>query len=358
MSKTSQFTDAPRYSRQWWLDSAKIAFWVVIVTVLVWIYADMEFTQTTDVAMVIRLSTAGSANTVLTSERTTEVTFRLSGSRSDLDRFAKKFRGQVVDLDLSTLPDFDTGLKNGIPSVLALESFVEVQEWGLRVRSGSPAIISDIKVEKLEPRELPIEFIFTGAELAETPKATVEVRAPASRWPDILRDRNAKIRTKEKDLSALPAGKEQKVTFELIPALGAESVKLKTDTVTVNLQVVRKTASATETISITVRIVTPAEWTETGVWAKYKLVRRDPIEWRTEITVTGPRKDIDILKTDKTKTVDAYIVLTDSDTEPIESWSSRKVTLRFPPGLQIQLASGQVEPTVQFRLEKRDTTTP
>ncbi|MDP6046712.1 MAG: hypothetical protein QGG25_13980, partial [Phycisphaerae bacterium] len=106
------------------------------------------------------------------------------------------------------------------------------------------------------------------------------------------------------------------------------------------------------------RIVTPAEWSEEGVWAEYKLVRKDRIEWRTKITVTGPRKDIDILKTDKTKTVDAYIVLTDSDTEPIDSWSSRKVTLRFPPGLQIQLASGQTEPTVQFRLEKRATTTP
>nr|MBC8373494.1 hypothetical protein [Planctomycetota bacterium] len=166
------------------------------------------------------------------------------------------------------------------------------------------------------------------------------------------------IRTIEKDLSDLPEGKVQKVKFQLIPALGAESVKLKTDAVTVSLQVVRRMAAATEIIPITVKIITPAEWIETGLWAQYKLVRRDRIEWSTKITVTGPRKDIDILKGDKTKTVDAYIVLTDSDKEPIDSWSARKVTLRFPPGLQIQLASGQVEPTVQFRLEKRVTTTP
>ena len=357
MSKTLQSTDAPRYSRQWWLDSAKIAFWVMIVTVLVWVYADMEFTKTDGVAMTIRLNTAGSTNIVVTSRLTADVTFQLRGSRSDLDRFAKKFRGQTVDFDLSTLPDFHAGLKQGIPSVLVLESLTELKEWGLRVVSGSPAIISGINIEKLEPRELSVEFIFKGAELAETPEDTVKVLAPGSFWRS-LATRNPRIRTVEKDLTNLPAGEEQKVRFQLIPTLAGKSVKLKNDAVTVNLQVVRKTTAANETIPITVKIITPAEWTETGVWTQYKLVRRDRIEWSSEITVTGPRKDIDILKTDKTKNVDAYIVLTDSDKEPIESWSSRKVTLRFPPGLQIQLASGQVEPTVQFRLEKRDTTTP
>ena len=354
MSKTLQSAQAPRFTRQWWLDSAQTTFWVIIVTVLIWIYADMEFTQNADVSMTIRLNTAGSPDTVVTSERTTEVTFKLRGSRNDLDRFAEKFRGMNVDFDLSTQPDFRPGPMQAIPSVLALESVTDVRKSGLSVKSSSPATIGGINIEKLQPRELPVEFIFKGAELAESPKAAVEVSAAASRWPDILRSTpNPKIRTVEKDLTNLPAGEDQKVKFQLISTIGAESVKLKSDTVTVNLQVVRKTAAATETIPITVRIVTPAEWPETGVWAEYKLVRRDRIEWLTKITVTGPRKDIDILKTDKTKTVDAYIILTDSDTAAIDSWSSRKVTLRFPPGLQIQLAPGHLEPTVQFRLEKR-----
>jgi hypothetical protein len=330
---------------------------VIVVTVLVWIYADMEFTQTADVAMRIHLNTSGSTDSVITSELTTEVVFKLRGSRTDLDRFAKKFRGSIVNFDLSTIDRFRAGLGQAVPSVLALESLTNVQEWGLSVKSSMPDTISDINIEKLQPRELPIEFIFKGAELSDAPIATVKVWAPASRWSNITAP-NPRIRTIEKDLTDLPAGEEQKVTFQLISAIGAQSVKLENDAVTVNLQVLRRTTAATEIIPISVRIVTPAEWIETGVWGQYKLVRKAPIEWLTKITVTGPRKDIDILKTDKTKTIDAYIVLTDSDTEPIASWSSRKVILRFPPGLQIQLASGQVEPTVQFRLEKRVTTTP
>jgi hypothetical protein len=257
--------------------------------------------------------------------------------------------------DLSTVEGFGPDLE-AIPSALVLKSVPEINELGLRVVSGNPATIKDIHIETLESRELPIEFVFKGAELAETPKDVVKVRAPASVWSRM--GPNPTIRTIEKDLTDLPAGQDQKVTFQLIPTIGSEAMILGTDQATVNLQVVRRATAATETISVTVRIVTPAEWSEEGVWAEYKLVRKDRIEWRTKITVTGPRKDIDILKTDKTKTVDAYIVLTDSDTEPIDSWSSRKVTLRFPPGLQIQLASGQTEPTVQFRLEKRATTTP
>ena len=357
MSKKPQSTDAPRYSPQWWLDSAKVAFWVMIVTVLIWIYADMEFTQTDEVSMMIRLNTDGARapETVVTSKRTAEVVFKLRGSRRDIDRFADKFRGIVVDFDLSTLPGFHAGPAQAIPSVLALESVAEVEDWGLRVVSSSPTTINDINVEELESREIPVEFVFKGAELADTPEDAVTVSLPASRWTGLT---NPKIRTVEKDLANLPAGEEQKVRFQLIATIGAMPVKLDADAVNVTLQVLRKTTAATERVPITVKIVTPPEWTEEGVWAKYKLVRKDSIEWLTEVTVTGPRKDIDILKTDKTKTVDAYIILTDSDTEPISSWSTRKVTLRFPPGLQIQLASGQVEPTVQFRLEKRETAAP
>ena len=340
------------------MDSARISIWVIVVTVLVWIYADMEFTQTADVAMRIHLNTDGSTDTVITSEPKTEVVFKLRGSRTDLDRFAKKFRGSIVNFDLSTIDRFRAGLGQAVPSVLALESLTNVQEWGLSVKSSMPDTISDINIEKLQLRELPVEFIFKGAELSDAPIATVKVWAPASRWSNILTAPNPRIRTIEKDLTDLPAGEDQKVTFQLISAIGAQSVKLENDAVTVNLQVLRRTTAATEIIPISVRIVTPAEWIETGVWDQYKLVRKSPIEWLTKITVTGPRKDIDILKTDKTKNIDAYIVLTDSDTEPIASWSSRKVTLRCPPGLQIQLASGQVEPTVDFRLEKRVTTTP
>jgi len=358
MSKAFESSAAPRFTRQWWLESAKTGFWVVVVTILIWIYADMEFTQNSEVMLVIRLNTNGSSEFVLVSEPTTEVTYELRGSRTDLDRFAKKFRGSELDYDLSTRSDFQAGADQSIPSVSVLEGLPEVRQWGLRVVSGDPATIGDINVEKLESRELQIEFVFKGAELADgfQPEAAVEVMAPSSHWSDI--PAGAKIRTVEKDLTGQPAGKELDVRFQLIPAVGARAVRLKQDSVTVTLKVERRTAPATDTITIPVRISAPAKWAETGVWDEYKLVRKDKIQWSAKITVTGPRKDIDILKTDETKTVDAYITLTDSDTEPIESWLVRKVTLRFPPGLQVQLAPGQVEPTVQFRLEKRTPVIP
>ena len=357
MSKARQVTDALRFSPQWWINSARTSLWVVIVTVLIWVYADMEFTQTKDVAMTIRLNTDGAKDAVLTSDDATrKVTFQLRGSRSDLDKFAEKYRGKVIDFNLSTRPGFRPGPDQEINSVLVLNTVSEVEELGLSVISGRPAKIGHINIEKIELRKLPVEFVYKGVELSRAPVAEVEVKAPQSRWNVI--PAKSKIRTIEKDLADLPIGQERKVKFQLISAVGAEPVSLDKAEVTVSVKVVRRTAFATEPVAISVRIVTPAEWPEEDFWAKYKLVRKDRIEWRTKITVTGPRKQIDLLGTDKTKTVDAYIVLTDSDAQPIASWSSRKVTLRFPPGLQVQLASGQTEPSVQFRLEKRATTNP
>ncbi|MCP4375063.1 MAG: hypothetical protein GY794_02615, partial [bacterium] len=277
MSKKPQSATVSRFSREWWIDSARIGFWVTIVTVLVWIYADMEHTRTADVTIKIRLNTAGAPDTVVTSKRSvTEVLFRIRGSRSDIERFRRKFSGDgnIVDFDLSTLTDFKTGLRKGIRADLALELATEVQSLGLKIVSSTPTIISDFKIEKLQSRQLPVEFVFKGAELAETPSATVDVLAPESFWANA--GPKATIRTIEKDLSGLAAGKLQKVQFQLIPTLNTKTVKLTSDTVTVNLKVVRRTALASESIPITVRIVTPAEWTETGVWAQFKLVRRDP----------------------------------------------------------------------------------
>jgi len=356
MSPKLESTQSPRFSRQWWLESAKAGFWVVVATILIWIYADGEFTETDEVMLVIHLNTKGSLDKVLISEPTIEVTYKLRGSRTDLDRFAKKFRGSVLHFDLSLLPGFRAGSGQAIPSASVLGSVPEVRQWGLVVRSGSPATIRDINIEKLEVRKLEVEFVFKGAELADgfQPKASVEVMAPSSHWSNI--PPGAKIRTVEKVLTDLPVGEELDVRFQLIPVIGTRVVKIKDNTdktVTVRVKIERRVARATENIKINVRIVTPAEWAESDMWSQFKLDRKDSFEWSPTIKVTGPQTDIGKLK-GNTKAIDAYIILNDSDKTPSETFPPRDVIIRFPPGLDIQLAPGQVVPRVRLRLVRRD----
>jgi len=356
MSKAFESAVAPRFSRQWWCESAKTGFWVVVVTILIWIYADMEFTRTREVTLVIRLNTKGSSDTVLVSKPTKKITYELRGSGTNLDRFAKKYRGSELHFDLSTLPDFSTETMKAVPSVSVLEAMPEVRQSGLKVVSGNPVTISGIKLEKLEARKLEVEFIFKGAELADgfQPKATVEGEAPPSHWADI--PPGAKIRTVEKNLSDLPVGEEQDVKFRLITAIGAHVVRIKDNTdrtVTVRVKIERRVAPATATIKINVRISTPAKWAEGDMWNQFKLEKKDSFEWSPRIKVTGPRKHIEKLK-GRTKDIHAYIILKESDKEPRVTSTTADVIIQFPPKLDIQLAPGQAVPTVRFRLVPRN----
>ena len=151
----------------------------------------------------------------------------------------------------------------------------------------------------------------------------------------------------DKDLRDLTAGQTRTVDFELVPAIVGVPVELDKASISVEIQVLRRTVS--KTISISVRLLAPPTWVENGVWKEYQFKRKDPLEWLREITVQGPREDLDKLDP---KNVDAYVVLVEGDKKPV-SWSQRKVIVRFPPELRIRLAPDQPELTVWFRLEKR-----
>ena len=38
-------SESQRFSRPWWTEGFKTLLWVAVVTVLIWVYADMRFTD-------------------------------------------------------------------------------------------------------------------------------------------------------------------------------------------------------------------------------------------------------------------------------------------------------------------------
>jgi len=354
MSKSfTSSTEAARFSRQWWGDTVRVAFWVLIVTVLIWIYADMEFTQTEQVRMTVRLTVGKSTDMALVSRSDVPVVFTLRGRGTSLKRFASKYNRTVRAFDLSK--SYRPGADQTVATAEVLAGFDELRELGLTVRSAVPKAITGVYIDTVEPHEVPVEFRYTGAQLVKEPAADVLVRVASTRWKTILEKTGPKeprIRTAVRNFKDLAPGDKRTVAFELLNSIAGIPVRLDTAEVFADIEVRRLTAS--KKIAISVRVVVPVSWTENGVWKEYQLKRKDPLQWRRDITVVGPREHIDKLKP---VDVDAYIVLVEDDKKPV-SWSTRKVVLRFPPDLQIGLAEGQDEPTVQFRLEKRTVATP
>ncbi len=358
MSKQIFYTSEPkRFSRRWWAEQGRVLLWVAIITLLVWVYADMEMEEPRDFNAALELNTAGSANVMLISDPSRAISFRLRGNRSNLDRFARMLseRGGTIEYDISQ--SYGPGEHEVITrDVLLLVP--KITQMGLTVVSASPRTIS-VELDHQLRKEVAVELDYKGATLAEKPKITpsrVEIIVAKSRWRQIQnqlpQDTAPVLRTRTVDLSTIAPNGAAEVTAEIIPSIKNVPVDPQTDTVTATVRVSQPTD--TLTVTVTVGVVSPPTWSETGgTWDEYILKRKDPHQWRKEITISGPRTDLVRLSPEDVR---AYITLTENDKKPLASWLSRKVNIRLPEGLNLKVLSEA--PTVNFRLEKRQPDTP
>ena len=62
MTKTRLYSPAPtRFSLGWWLDTLRSVFFTALIAMLIWVYADMEFTEDRDFEATVIFTTKASA---------------------------------------------------------------------------------------------------------------------------------------------------------------------------------------------------------------------------------------------------------------------------------------------------------
>ena len=337
--------ETKRLSLAWWFGRGRNIFWVSVIAILIWVYADLEVSENRQFTLTLRLSTMTQMK--LLSESEISVEFTAKASRRTLAQFEQwlKEHDDIIELDLS---DYEPGRHNERTDKL-LNSAPDISNWGLTVqRTVTPEEIP-IWLDSVDTRELPVELDAVGGVIDDQviDPQVVTVTAAASAWLEIDQAHiPAVIRTERQDLSQIPAGQSKTLTARLIPALDGHRVSLDPQTVSVTLTVSQRTD--TRTIPVDIGVETPVDWAAGAVWEEYKFVPKDPLDWRVEIVVTGAKKDLDQLQGED---VEAFIELTDDDKRPVESWLDREVQIRFPPGMQLQLVGDP--PTVQFKLEQR-----
>jgi len=346
MARTKDYApEVKRLSFAWWFGRGRNIFWVSVIAILIWVYADLEVSENRQFNVTLRLSTT--THMKLLSESDIPVEFTAKASRRTLARFEQwlKEHNDVIEFDLS---DYEPG-EYKEPADKLLNRAPDIRDWGLTVqRTVMPPVIP-ILLDSIATREVPVELDASGGVIDDQSinPQSVTVTAAASVWEKIDQGEIVPvIRTERQDLSQVPAGQSKTLTARLIPALDGYTVSLDPQTVSVTLTVSQRTDS--RTISVDVGVVSPADWPADAVWADYRFVPKDPLDWRVEIAVTGAKKDLDQLQGED---VAAFIELTDDDKRPVESWLERAVQVRFPPGMQLQLVGEP--PTVQFKLEQR-----
>jgi hypothetical protein len=347
MSPRSRYTFEPeRFSRDWWLRRVRNALWVALISLLVWIYADLEFTDEMELRATIRLVTNPAGRLILRSTDRVEVSFTVQGRRGSLERLEQQLRvpGATVDYEVHEGEgELDTrDLLNRAP---------RIYEEGLTVLSARPATIR-VNLDRLvDLPGVPVALDYTGAIPTGQPKiepAQVRVEVASADLPALKALPSLRIKTAPVDLKKVKSG--EPFTANLSTRIGEVDVRPHPSTVGVTVEIGQLTE--TEEVTVGVQVVVPPEWIDDGTWRQYTLTRRDRHEWRVQIQVLGPRRDLDQLKA---ATILAYIVLTDDDKKPV-SWLTREVQVRLPQGLDVKLVAPP--PPVHFKLEKLPATPP
>lgn len=347
MSRTLLRQSDASPSRQW-MRWGRNLLWVVIVTVMIWVYADMEFTRERQFAVTVRLLTDDPDLTLL-SDREVEIAFAVEGSMSSLETFDR--RPKVIEYDVSRYGAGDA--PTPVPTREILLASAGITQAGLTLVSTRPSTIN-VRLDVIRTETLDVRFDYTGATLAGPPvisPSEVPVRVAESRWRDILDgDPSPTIATETVNLRNVP-DTSKPITAELNPVVEGVRVEPAVETVSVRVEVAELTA--TRTIPVTVRVLAPSAWASDGTWREFTLERKDPLEWRKQLLISGPRQEVERLEPEQ---VEAYVELTENDKSRTTSWWEGEVKVRFPVDRSIELA-GEA-PTVEYRLVRREATTP
>ncbi len=346
--------DARRFSRTWWLRGLDTLLWVSVITILIWLYADIEFTASKEVNLTLQLVTEPGSQITLTSpaEHTMQVTLR--GTQNALDRFEREISGARV-LPCDVTGQFDPNQPE--PKTISAEDLLNIAstlgERGIDVASARPATVRLAFQQLYKLPDVPVELVSTGAELLAQPamvKVDVLVSAEAR---EKFAGKAFTLQTRSIDLSGLVPGKEHTIQPEILKTVTVDGETFAVEPALKTATFVVKVKSRTETreLAIPVQILTPSGWamqTALGgerTWGEYVLVLASSADWKLKLSLRGSPKDF------ASATVRAMVVLGEEDKKPTDSWLERDVVVLLPPGSSLELVGPA--PKVKFRLEKR-----
>ncbi|MCD4823130.1 MAG: hypothetical protein K8S55_00855 [Phycisphaerae bacterium] len=345
-----------RFSRSWWLGKMQNILWVLLATLLIWVYADVEFTDDAKFSATLVLKTGESQKVMLLSPAEHQLQFELSGSQTSLEQFRRKLiaDGAILTYDVSGEYQPGEGGAKSVPAADLLNRAAKLMGLGITVKNVTPEVIT-MHLEGLRKiSDVPVELVATGAELVSPPPPQkVDILVPASEYEKILA-LPPKLKTQSIDLSEYVPGKKELVKADIIRTIeiGGEKFSIEPVPASVTFTVQIKSRTTVEEISVTVKILTPAAWAQAGdtTWTQYELLRQAPADWRPKLQIVGAKKDL------QPENIRAYITLSDDDKQPVESWLEREVVVSFPPEMNLKLQGSA--PKVKFKLQKRNPAAP
>jgi hypothetical protein len=338
----------PRYSLGWWLAGGRNFFWLAVVTLMIWVYADLEISEPREFTATLRLVINGEeVTTALIGARDTTVTFEATGRRGDLTRFERWLadNGRRITIDITEYQPGDYVR----PTAQLLNANVDISRHGLDVLAVTPNEI-EFRVDALETRALAIRFDSIGGSVREGQTAcdpgTVDVTAPTSVWEAITKtDPEPVIMTEKVELAGL--NRRNTRTVDLVAAIDGIPVMLSLREVTVSFYVERSEVEDTRTVEVSIRI--PHEWWTDGTLDNYALEVDGETPWERRIQIAAPTdRELQALADSQ---IEAYISLSNEDKSESDAYRQRRIKVYIPPESGVRLS--EEPPIMRFRLIRR-----
>jgi hypothetical protein len=328
---------------------------VTFITLLIWIWADLERTKKEDVTVTVKVVSpqGGALRVIRPGTKGIPVQFVARGSQARLDEFRRRLRedqdsGKEVACVVQANAD-QTG-PYALDTLDVLNKWDRLREAGLSAEDPVKAAI-DVEVDRWEQVEAAVRLRTTDDDALEgkpalTPK-TVALLVPSSELAKLGPE--PVIDTVEQSLEGLDPGQDIVRTVQLAPTIGGVEVRPANPApVTATFRVKERTKS--DQLVVSVRIEMAPEIWDLIVKDGWTL-KRDPARmdaWQLQLTIKGPRLAVEKV-TAQPDGVHAFVEVKRSDLEPVATYPQHPVTVILPPGVQMVAPTN---PSVAFRFER------
>jgi len=336
------------------LDKLKALPLTVILTVLIWMYAEAQFTATEDnLPLTIHVVAIANDQSIRMLEpQGGQFHLRVEGPQSRVERF-RQLALHVADarpdemgaLDFAPPEKLQLGRDNWIDSTVALNSLPYFRRNGLTVTAATP---SRLRLEADPLMQLRKPILFRGNVPVKITPDMADLSLPQSLYDTVGEGHITVYARPLRDLDALPRGTPQTIPAQLLveyPAAPDERVVVNPQQVSVTVTLPVQNSHAVTVPNVPVYVSGPAE-----------LLARFDAQIRPQsvpITVAGSEKLLEPIqaalgqggRTEGDTKIRAYVDLEPGD-KASDTFTPRTLRYVYPPGLEIQKSPDHVD----FRL--------
>ena len=322
---------------------------MAVISLLIWIYADLHFTETEQVKARVIIHAADSDHgMVILGQTEMTVVFSVKGNKHAIDQLPGR-------MSYDAGKELGVGIHRDVDVREILEAIDELSGAGIEILGVDEPKIIDITVEETRVfRNVRVEPDYVNGapeSTAEVVPATVDLYVPVGQGAH-LGNRPLKASV---DLAGKAPGERVDRHFKVQPPPGVVGAIIRPPSVKISLTVGQQLTRRTFNVPLTVQ--SPIAWLSDETWNKYKLEVKGPELTTNEITIRGNRIDVEKLRLGDIR---AYITLNETDKSDVLSWLPGQVRVQFAEGRDYKVENLEVvsPPKVEYRLVKRSAAGP